>query len=63
MAGVPYEVQECMQLINEISRELDAIEAELPSAAEGVKTDRLRRELRESAARYRSVAGTLYRIG
>ena len=63
MAGVPYEVQECIQLINEVSRELDAIEAELPSAAKGVKTDRLWRELRECASRYRSVAGTLYRIG
>ncbi|MBM6801341.1 hypothetical protein H6B07_01450 [Mediterraneibacter glycyrrhizinilyticus] len=63
MAGVPYEVQECIQLINEISRELDAVEAELPLAAEGVKCDRLRRELRECSSRYRAVGDVLYRIG
>ena len=63
MAGVPYEVNECIQMINEINRELNEIETGLSCAVKGAKTDRLRRELRECAARYKSVADTLYRIG
>lgn len=62
MSKVSYEVSNYIIRLNEIIRELEAIERELPSAMEGVKTSKLCRELRRSADRYKKVRDALYRI-
>lgn len=62
MSKVSREASEYISRLNEIIRELESIECELPSALEGVKTDRLCRELRRSANRYKEVRNALYRI-
>lgn len=62
MSKVSDEVSEYIRRLNAIIRELESIANELPSALEGVKTDKLCRELRQSAARYKEVRNALYQI-